>query len=153
MLSFKNTIRIERPLYEVFKFVSDQRNNPKWNYYVTHVEKLDDLVGGGTEYLQTRKTDQQKFKVVEYRINELIVVQTLPGERPSVKRTMMFEGDDQQSVIYDQMEFNLPLPKFLSGMILRGPQKAVNENLGKLKILMETGHVVLQNGESSTYHS
>jgi len=151
MLSFKNAITIEKPLQEVFEFVSDQCNNPKWNYFVTSVEKTNDLFGMGAEYLQTRKTDQQRFVIVEYRINEMIIVQTLPGERPSARRTMKFEGSEKRSVIQDQMEFKMPLPRFFSRLFLRGPQKAVKENLEKLKILLETGQVILQNGEQSVY--
>ncbi len=40
MLEFENTIRIDRPIAEVFAFLSDLENIPKWNYYVLEVTKL-----------------------------------------------------------------------------------------------------------------
>ena len=38
MLEFENTIRIDRPVGEVFAFLSDFENIPKWNYYVLEVQ-------------------------------------------------------------------------------------------------------------------
>ena len=153
MLSFKNSISIEKPLQEVFEFVSDPVNNTKWNYFLTRVEKINNQEGRGAEYLQFRKTDQQKFSIHEYKSNELVVLQTLPGERPSVNRRMVFVGDEKQCTIHDQMVFRVPLPRLFSRLLLGGPRKAVRQNLEKLKTLLETGQVILQDGQHSTYTS
>jgi len=37
VLEFENTIRIDRPIAEVFAFPSDFENIPKWSYYVLEV--------------------------------------------------------------------------------------------------------------------
>ena len=37
MLEFENTVYIDRPVDEVFAFLSDFENIPKWNYYVLEV--------------------------------------------------------------------------------------------------------------------
>ena len=59
MLEFENTIRVDRPIVEVFAFLSDLENIPKWNYYVVEVRKLSDgPIGIGTRYHQVRKTDE-----------------------------------------------------------------------------------------------
>ncbi|MGW8318638.1 MAG: SRPBCC family protein [Candidatus Promineifilaceae bacterium] len=39
MIEFENTIVIQRPVEEVFAFVSDFENVPKWNYYVQQVAR------------------------------------------------------------------------------------------------------------------
>jgi hypothetical protein len=63
MLEFENTIRIDRPVDEVFAFLSDFENIPKWNYYVLEVRQLsDNPVGVGTTYHQVRKTDEQDLR-------------------------------------------------------------------------------------------
>ncbi|WP_420316090.1 SRPBCC family protein [Ekhidna sp.] len=151
MLSISNSISIDKPLSDVFAFVSDQGNNPKWNYYVRSVEKINDEEGIGAEYLQIRKKDKQKFNVIVFKENERIIIQSLPGQRPSVRRDLRFDGDEKQTTIHDQIDFKVPLPKFLSSLILKGPQKGVKQNLAKLKILLETGHVVLQDGREINY--
>lgn len=67
MLEFENTIRIDRPVGEVFAFLSDFENIPKWNYYVLEVRRLSEgPTGIGTTYLQVRKTDQQDFRIIEF---------------------------------------------------------------------------------------
>lgn len=151
MVAFTNSITIDKPLAEVFAFVSDQRNNPKWNYYVMSVEKINDVNGVGAEYLQTRKRDKQRFGVVVHKVNERLVIQSLPGQRLAVRRQLMFEGDEKSTTIHDQIGFKMPLPGFLAKLFLKGPQKAVKQNLEKLKQLLETGHVVLQDGREIHY--
>ena len=36
-MNFQNIIEIKAPVTEVFEFVADMRNTPKWNYFVTRV--------------------------------------------------------------------------------------------------------------------
>lgn len=146
MLTITNSITIDKPLSEVFTFVSDQCNNPKWNYFVQKVEKTNDLEGIGAEYLQIRKRDRQKFGIVVFKINERVVIQSLPSERLQIRRDLRFDGDGKQASIMDQIDFLVPVPRFLSGLVLRGPRDGVKQNLEKLKQLLETRSVVLQDG-------
>jgi len=61
VLEFENTICIDRPIDEVFAYLSDF-NIPKWNYYVLEVRQLSETpIGIGTTYQQVRKTDEQRF--------------------------------------------------------------------------------------------
>ncbi|WP_424963698.1 SRPBCC family protein [Ekhidna sp.] len=151
MLSITNSITIDKPLQEVFAFVSDPCNNPKWNYYVQKVEKINESEGIGAEYLQTRKRDKQKFGILVFKANERVVIQSLPHERLYVRRDMRFEGNANQTTIMDQIDFKIPLPQFLSGLVLRAPKNGVKQNLEKLKQLLETGSAVLQDGMKVSY--
>lgn len=146
MLAFENTVTIRKPLSEVFRFVSDQRNNPKWNYYVSSVERTNDLLGSGAEYLQVRQGDMQRFRVVELVQDQRCVIETLPGERPAVRRCICFAGGDEQTTIRDRVELRLPLPGFLSSLLTARPKRAVRHNLQCLKSLLEHGEVVLLDG-------
>ena len=79
MLEFENTIRIDRPVDEVFALLLDFENIPKWNYYVLEVRKLSGSpTGTGTTYHQVRKTDEQSFRITEFEPNNTIAVKTLP---------------------------------------------------------------------------
>jgi hypothetical protein len=40
MMEFENTIVIKKPIKEVFAFISNFENIPKWNYYVLEVKKM-----------------------------------------------------------------------------------------------------------------
>ncbi|SNT23961.1 hypothetical protein SAMN05421640_2883 [Ekhidna lutea] len=72
MLSITNSISIKKPLSEVFAFVSDQRNNPKWNYNIVNVKKTNEAEGVGAEYLQIRKSDKQPLASVRVPTNRKI---------------------------------------------------------------------------------
>jgi hypothetical protein len=126
--------------------LSDQCNNPKWNYFVSRVERTNSLTGVGAEYLQIRKQDQQRYKVLQQVENQLCVIKTLPGERPAVTRIIRFDGNDEFTTIRDKVEIAFPLPAFLSGLFAARPRKAVLNNLMCLKTLLESGQVVLADG-------
>ena len=78
MLEFENTIHIHRSLAEIFAFLSDFENIPKWNYYVLEVRQLSEgPTGKGTTYHQVRKTDQQDFRIIEFEPDHTVAVKTL----------------------------------------------------------------------------
>src|SRR5215216_6991398 len=84
MLEFENTIRIDRPIDEVFAFLSDFENIPKWNYYVLKVRQVSESPRGiGTTYHQVRKTDEQDFRIIEFELHHRVAVKTLPQSSPT----------------------------------------------------------------------
>jgi hypothetical protein len=80
MIEFENQIVIARPVSEVFAFVSDLENLPKWNYFVIRVRKISgDPTAVGARFLQERKTDRQELAIVELeRDHSLTVEPTTP---------------------------------------------------------------------------
>ena len=42
MIRFENTVEIDRPIEEVFRFVANFENVPRWNYYVVDVRQLSE---------------------------------------------------------------------------------------------------------------
>ena len=114
MLEFENTIPIYRPIDDVFAFLSDFENIPKWNYYVLEVRRLSESPTGiGTTYHQVRKTDQQDFRIIEFEPNHTVAVKTLPQSSPSFERrfTLYEEGDTTR--IRDQWKLDTGRPALL----------------------------------------
>lgn len=66
----KTSIIIERSIDEVFDFVSDVENMPRWVSGVSRVQLLSDKVKSGTrfsaEYAEGLRTSAIGFKVVEF---------------------------------------------------------------------------------------
>lgn len=152
MIEFVNRIVIERPLKEVFALVSDFEKLPKWNYYVLEVKKVSDgPVGVGTIYQQIRKTDQQQFWVVEYEPNEVVTIETLPPERKLQMRFQFKAIEGGKTQIDDGWHLETNKPRLLEWIATNKVKMAASENLEKLKILIETGQVVLQDGREMTY--
>jgi uncharacterized protein YndB with AHSA1/START domain len=100
MLEFENTIRIDRPVEEVFAFLSDFENIPKWNYYVLEVRQLSEHpIGIETTYHQVRKSDQQDFRIIEFEPNHTVAVKTLPQSSPSFERRITLYEEGTQLVL------------------------------------------------------
>jgi carbon monoxide dehydrogenase subunit G len=147
MIEFTNQVVVERPLDEVFGFVSDFENVPKWNYYVLEVSKTSGgPIGVETTYHQVRKTDEQDFRIVEYQPNRQVTVQTISPSSPEFEMRFTFEPEGNGTRITDEWKLDTGRPALLERLGAGRIRLAVLENLGKLKTLLETGKVRLQDG-------
>ena len=147
MIEFENTIRINRPITEVFVFLSDLENIPKWNYYVLAVTKLSNgPIGIGTLYHQVRKTDKQDFRITEFEHNHKIVIKTLPQSSPSLEMRFTFYEEGNTTRVRDEWRLDSGWPAPLEWLGAGRIKSAVAENLTKLKELLEVGQVILQDG-------
>jgi uncharacterized membrane protein len=151
VIEFENTIQIERPVQEVFPFLSDLENLPKWNYFVTQVRKLSEgPIGIGATYHQTRKTDEQTLKIVELEPQRKIRVQTVSKSFPRLDMELILEARDTGTFITDRWKLETGKPGLLEKLAVHNVRSAVHENLIKLKELMEEGQVILQDGRRSS---
>jgi uncharacterized membrane protein len=150
MIEFDNTIRINRPIAEVFTFLSDLENLPKWNYYVLTVTKLSDgPIGIGSVYHQIRKTDEQDLRIIELDRNHKIVVKTLPPSSLNLEMTLTLQEDGNATVVRDEWRLDSGLPAPIEWLRSGRIKSAVADNLTKLKHLLEESHVVLQDGRQA----
>ena len=151
MFEFENTIRINRPLAEVFAFLLDLENLSKWNYYVLQVRKRSDgPIRIGTIYHQVRKTDEQELRITELEPNHTLTVQTVPPSSPSLEMRFTLDAEADTTLIRDAWKLETGAPGLFERLGARRIQSAVAENLTKLKELLEVGRVVLQDGREAT---
>jgi len=147
MIDFENTIVIQRPVEEVFAFVADFENVPKWNYYVMSVrQRSEGAIGEGTIYHQIRKGDEQDFQVTEYQPNQTIAVKTTPGSQPRFERRFVFKPVEGGTRIIDTWRLDLGRNPLIQWLGAPKVKSAVAANLEKLKELLETGRTQLQDG-------
>ena len=70
MASFEDTVIIRRPVEDVFAFLADFENVPKWNYAIVETTKTSPgPVGVGTTYHQTRSIptrSDERFQVTAF---------------------------------------------------------------------------------------
>lgn len=139
-----NEIIINRPIEEVFNFLSDFENLPKWNYYVVKVSKTTEgPVATGTVFHQVRKTDAQDFKIIAFDFPKVVAIETLPPERYLMMR---FNLSAQGAHTKVEDAWQVKIPRVVGWFAKKKIQPAVMENLQKLKTLLETGRVILQDG-------
>jgi carbon monoxide dehydrogenase subunit G len=147
MLKFENSIRIQRPIAEVFTFLSDFENLPKWNYYVLKVSKRSTgPIGIGTTYHQVRKTDEQDFRIIELEQNHVVAIKTLPQSSPALEMRFTLYNEGGATLIRDEWTLDTGQPALLERLAAGKIKSAVAENLAKLKELLEEGRVILQDG-------
>lgn len=151
MIEFEHTITIDRPIDEVFAFLSDFQNVPKWNYFVHDVSKMTHgKVAVGTAYHQVRRRDEQDFRVTEFEPPHIVAVKTLPDSSPQFERRFTLQADGKATRVLDEWKLDTGIPNLIQRFAAGKVKSAVAENLEKLKQLLETGSVVLQDGRRVT---
>jgi hypothetical protein len=147
MLRFENSVDIHRPVSEVFSFIADFENASKWNYYVRKVTKITDgPIDVGTAYHQVRKRDQQYYRITELTPDAHVTVKTLPASSPSFEMRFDFEAVPGGTRLVDSWKLETDMPDFVEKLARSRIRKAVTDNLLRLKMLLETGSVELQDG-------
>jgi|GEM_PF-534498 len=147
LVRFENHVAIKRSLPEVFAFVSDFRNIPKWNNYVRLVEKeTEGPVGVGTSYHQVRKHDQQRFVVTEFAPPRLVTIETTPHSTPAFTIRLRLEPTRSGATLYDAWELDTVKHRVLARLLGRRAAREAAQNLYRLKELLEKGGTILQDG-------
>ena len=146
-MKFQNEIEIQRSINDVFEFVADMRNMPKWNYFVTKVtQENGDGPERGARYYQTRKTDSQRYNIIHFEPEQSLVIKTDPSSSPAFERHLRFESTANGTRLIDEMTLRTGYPVILERLVAGRTRRAVAENLGKLKELLEDGQTQLQDG-------
>ena len=127
MLHFTNKLEINRSVADVFSFISNFENMPKWNYFVLEVKKLSEgSIGLNTKFRQVRKTDTQEYKITEFEPNRRVTIETLP---PYSKLIMRFtlEQLNNHTVLSDKWELNTGKPALVERFAGRNVKSAVQK--------------------------
>ena len=143
MSSFTNTVTIDRPARDVFAFLADLENVPRWNYAITETRKTKSGdVGVGTTYEQTRSTpapSREQLTITEFEPDRHItVVGTLARFPARLEYTM--EERDGRTRLSNTVDLRLTGAVRLLGGIAAGRiRSTVAKNLDTLKELLEAG--------------
>jgi len=149
-MKFQNDIEIRESIHDVFEFVADMRNMPKWNYFVTGVtQENGDGPKLGARYSQTRKTNRQRYEIIRYEPGQSLTIKTTPGSLPMFERHLRFEAVANGTRLIDEMRLRTSYPGILERLVVGRIRRAVAENLGRLKELLEHGETQLQDGRST----
>ena len=144
MATFQNTVTIRRPIEEVFAFLGDFQNVPRWNYAILHTTKTSrGPVGVGTTYRQVRsipRRSEEGFRVTVFEPTSRLEIQ---GEVGPFKATISYllvplgEGTCLTNTV-DLQPASAAL-RLLAPLAALTVKTAVAANLDTLKRLLETG--------------
>jgi carbon monoxide dehydrogenase subunit G len=139
--TFENTLMIGRPIAEVFGFLSDFENVPKWNYAISETHKASQgPVGVGTIYQQVRSVpsrSEERFEVTAYNPPRQLEIQGQLGPFPS-RLAYALDAIPEGTRVTNTVELELRGPGRLLGRVaVPRVRDAVAANLRKLKDLLE----------------
>ena len=141
LATFENTVMIRRPIEEVFGFLADFENIPKWNYAIVETHKVSQgPVGVGTIYQQVRSVpsrSEEHFELTAYHPPRQLELRGQLGPFPS-RLAYALDAVPEGTMLTNSVELELRGPGRLLGRVaVPRVRDAVAANLQKLKELLE----------------
>ena len=141
MATFENTVMIRRPIEEVFGFLAQFENVPKWNYAIVETRKVSEgPVGVGTIYHQVWSVpsrSEERFEVTVYNPPRHLEIQGQLGPFPS-RLSYALDALPEGTRVTNTVELELRGPGRLLGRVaVPRVRDAVAANLRKLKEMLE----------------
>jgi uncharacterized protein YndB with AHSA1/START domain len=140
-VKFTNTITIERPPTEVFAYLAEFENVPRWNYAISQTRKISTgPVGVGSKYLQTRtlpSRSEETFEVIEYEPDRKLSILGTLGSFPA-QVTYTLEPMGNLTRLTNAVDLEPPgLLRLVAPVANSRVRAAVAANLRKLKEILE----------------
>ena len=142
---FESSVVIDRPIEEVFAFLADGENDPKFSPRVLEIRKTTDGPPGvGTLYASTVKDagvkTQREFKLTEFEPNSRIrwaeVSKNLVSA-PEGGYDFAPEGDGTRLTVYNVLEGH-GLGKLIAPLALRSARKGADDFAMSIKRAVES---------------
>jgi uncharacterized protein YndB with AHSA1/START domain len=140
-MHFKTAVSIERPIEEVFDYVSDPRNFPRWNSAVQSVNPTSGKGEPGSTYLMERELPggraENGLEVVDSERPTAFTIRTTSGPTPFVYRYRFnFDGGATQLELTAEVELS-GIAGALGPLASRGVKRGVDSNFADLKRILE----------------
>jgi uncharacterized protein YndB with AHSA1/START domain len=140
-VNFTNTITINRPPAEVFAFLADLENLPRWNYALSETRKISaGPVGVGSRYLQTRTLptrSEETLEVTAYEPDRLLAISGPLGPFESQVSYVLTATEGGTSLSNTMDLRPTGAARLIAPLAGSRVKSAVSSNLGALKELLE----------------
>ena len=142
MQAFENTVTIQRSAEEVFAFLADFENIPKWNYAIDETHKISaGPVGVRSRYRQTRSVPSRSVEGFEVTVFEPARRLAMHGQIGPFRATISYELEATagETRLVNKVELDAPQSMLRLAAPLASPRikAAVAQNLGKLRLILE----------------
>ncbi len=142
MIAFQTSARIDRPIEDVFPYVSNPRNFPRWNSAVRSVRQTSARENGvASTYVMERELPTgravNELEVVASEWPSEFVIRTTAGSTPFLYR-YRFSAEHDETVVHLDAEVELSGPAALLPQLARhAVKKGVEANFTTLKQILE----------------
>ena len=143
MITFQTGIDIERPIEEVFAYVSDPGNLPSWNSAVRDVRPTRGANSIGSTYDMRRQlptgsvTNQLEIVAREQPLE--FAIRTTAGPTPFLYRYRFVAENDKTILELDAHVELDGIAKVMPQLARTAVKRGVDDNLATLKLLLEKG--------------
>ncbi len=143
-MNFETSVSIERPVEEVFDYVSDPTTFPRWNSAVQSVRQSSPgETGVGATYVMQRELPdgpaENGLEVLDLNRPKEFAIRTTSGPTPFTYR-YRFSGDGSAMVMKLAAEVELGgLAGALGPIASRVVKRGVDSNFADLKRILESG--------------
>ena len=142
MQTFQNTVTIARPVGEVFAFLADLRNIPRWNYAIARtVPTSPGPAGAGATYRQTRtipRRSEESLQITVFQPPSRLAVQGQLGPFRATASYLLEPLPSGTRLANDvELEPISALLRPIGPLAAPRVKAAVAHNLGTLKELLE----------------
>jgi polyketide cyclase/dehydrase/lipid transport protein len=139
MVAFQTSVRIMRPLHELFAYVADPTQFPHWNSAVESVRGSSTRPGeAGSTFLMRRElptgSAENTLEILE-RTPTTFVIRTTSGPTPFIYR-YRFIADGSATILELDATVDVPGP---AALVRRAIKRGVDANLATLKHIQEAG--------------
>ncbi|MCP3855898.1 MAG: hypothetical protein GY698_14370 [Actinomycetia bacterium] len=141
MITFTNTIRINRPVADVYAYLSDLEHTPEWNWAITNTAKTTaGPVAVGTRYQQTRTSPRPETETLEITALDVDRHIEVRGTLAALPARLSYDLHeiDNATELTNTVTLEPHGPLRLAAPVMRISIKhAVADNLDKLKIRLD----------------
>ena len=139
MINIEKSVVIDRPVEEVFAFVAEGSNAPRWQDGLEAVEGRTDVIG--SEYTEVRKFMGREMRslmeVTDYQANRRWAARVLKGPVP-YEVSVLVEPRDGATRLTTRIDGEpTGFFKVAEGMVRSQLDKAMEEDVQRLKRIME----------------
>ena len=145
MAGLECSVTINRPIEEVFAFVSNYENDPKWSSATVEAKKTSEgPIGVGTTWLNVSKVlgrrVESEIEYIEYELNRKIAIKQTTGLYPHTFHVTL-ELVEGGTKINFAGEFELGgfFGRIAEPLLTRIAKRPLEAGFAKLKDLMEAG--------------
>lgn len=140
-MKFANAVVIRRPPHDVFEFLAEFENVPKWNYAIVETRKTPDgPVGVGTTYRQVRSVPtrgEEQFEITEFEPDRRLAIRGGLGPLEGTLSYILEPVEEGTRLTNTADLEGRGIIKVAAPLAAGRIREAVETNLGKLKDLLE----------------
>jgi uncharacterized membrane protein len=148
------SVTIDKPASEIYQFWRNLENLPKFMNFLESVQEMDNKHSHWVAKGPAGSQIQWKAEIINEIENELIGWRSLPGADVPNAGSVHFEPgqNNRGTVVKVKLQYDPPggvLAAVISKLFGNDPARLVEEDLRRLKMLMETGEIPTVRGQSS----